>query len=202
MAYYIFLKSLRSLEEFRKKSHIKIPPKCPSTNLQSLGKFKNPIFNSEIPFSLTSARPTLRPTRPLAQPARWPCCPRRPKPPRPAHLARMSVASSREYIFSFGSRLPRGPPLPRLSDNRAPAVSSIPHLQPPELAAPPPLPGHRAPPRSTPRVPPDRYHLAFIFPPLILLLNPPPSSMVLKSLTPALSPPATPPRRSPDPYKR
>jgi hypothetical protein len=50
MAYYIFLKSLRSLEEFRKYPHVKIPPKSPSTNFQSLGKFKNPIFNSEIFF--------------------------------------------------------------------------------------------------------------------------------------------------------
>jgi hypothetical protein len=50
MAYYIFLKSLRSLEEFRKNPHVKIPPKSPSTNFQSLGKFINPIFNSEIIF--------------------------------------------------------------------------------------------------------------------------------------------------------
>jgi hypothetical protein len=50
MAYYIFLKSLRSLEEFRKNPHVKIPPKSPSTHFQSLGKFKNLIFNSEIIF--------------------------------------------------------------------------------------------------------------------------------------------------------
>jgi hypothetical protein len=50
MAYYIFLKSLRSLEEFRKNPPVKIPPKSPSTNFQSLGKIKNPIFNSEILF--------------------------------------------------------------------------------------------------------------------------------------------------------
>jgi hypothetical protein len=49
MAYYIFLKSLNSLEEFSKNPHIEIPPKSP-TNFQSLGKFKNPIFNSEILF--------------------------------------------------------------------------------------------------------------------------------------------------------
>jgi hypothetical protein len=35
MACYIFLKSLRSLEEFRKNRHVKIPPKSPSTNFQS-----------------------------------------------------------------------------------------------------------------------------------------------------------------------
>jgi hypothetical protein len=40
MAYYIFLKSLRSLEEFSKNPHVKIPPKYPCANFQSLGKFK------------------------------------------------------------------------------------------------------------------------------------------------------------------
>jgi hypothetical protein len=72
----------------------------------------------------------------------------------------------------------------------------------PSLPSSPPLPGHRAPPSSAPRVPPSHYHLAFIFPPLIPLLNPHQSSMALKPLTPALTPPTTPPRCSPDPYKR
>jgi hypothetical protein len=44
MAYFIFLKSLRILEEFRKNPCVKIPPKSLCTNFQSLGKFKNPIF--------------------------------------------------------------------------------------------------------------------------------------------------------------
>jgi hypothetical protein len=44
MAYYIFLKSSRSLEEFRKNPHDKIPPKSSPTNFQSLCIFKNPIF--------------------------------------------------------------------------------------------------------------------------------------------------------------
>jgi hypothetical protein len=44
MAYYIFIKSLRSLEEFRKNPHVKIPPKSPSTIFQSLAKFKNLIL--------------------------------------------------------------------------------------------------------------------------------------------------------------
>jgi hypothetical protein len=44
MAYYIFLKSLRSLEEFRKNPHVKIPAKSPSTNLQSLAIIKNQFF--------------------------------------------------------------------------------------------------------------------------------------------------------------
>jgi hypothetical protein len=50
MTYYIFLKSLRSLGEFRKNPHVKIPPKSPCANFQSLSKFKNLIFNSEILF--------------------------------------------------------------------------------------------------------------------------------------------------------
>jgi hypothetical protein len=72
MTYYIFLKSLRSLEEFRKNPHVKIPPKSLSTNFQSLVKLKNLIFNSEIifpcfwpgqpcgPFSLWPSQPTGR----------------------------------------------------------------------------------------------------------------------------------------------
>jgi hypothetical protein len=40
MAYSIFLKYLRSLEEFRKNPHVKIPPKFPCANFQSLDIFK------------------------------------------------------------------------------------------------------------------------------------------------------------------
>jgi hypothetical protein len=46
-----FSKILSSLEEFRKNPHVKIPPKSPSTNCQSLGKFKNPILIQKFPFS-------------------------------------------------------------------------------------------------------------------------------------------------------
>jgi hypothetical protein len=51
MAYFIFLTSMRSLQEFRKNPHIKIPPKSPCTNFQSFGEFKNPIFYSKKIFS-------------------------------------------------------------------------------------------------------------------------------------------------------
>jgi hypothetical protein len=62
MAYIIFLKSLRSLEEFRKNPHVKIPPKSPCANLQSLGIFKNQIlFGKEFSLSL-SAHPAFRPS--------------------------------------------------------------------------------------------------------------------------------------------
>jgi hypothetical protein len=110
--------------------------------------------------------------------------------------------SSREYVFPFGSRLLSWPPLPCLSDKRAPTVSSVPHLQPPELAHVATASRPLSAAQPAPRVPPSRYHLAFISPPLIPLLKPPLPSMALKPLTPALTPPATPPQRSPDPYKR
>jgi hypothetical protein len=44
MTYFIFLKSLRSLEEFRKNPHVKIPPKSPCANFQSLFIFENSNF--------------------------------------------------------------------------------------------------------------------------------------------------------------
>jgi hypothetical protein len=71
-AYYIFIKSLRSIEEFRKNPHVKIPPKSPSTNFQSLDKFKNPIFIRKRIFL------HFRPIRPSSQPAysaSWPTLP-------------------------------------------------------------------------------------------------------------------------------
>jgi hypothetical protein len=83
-------------------------------------------------------------------------------------------------------------------------LASSPTSSRPSSPAPPPIPGHRAPLRSAPRVPSDHYHLAFISPSLIPLLNLSSSwssSMLLKTLTPALTAPATSPRRSPDPYK-
>ncbi len=54
MAWHItfFLKSLRSLEEFRKNPHVKIPPKSPSTNFQSLVVIKNQILFGKEFFSV------------------------------------------------------------------------------------------------------------------------------------------------------
>jgi hypothetical protein len=123
MAYYIFLKSLRSLEEFSKNPHAKIPPKSPSTNFQSLAKFKNLIFNSKILF------PYFWPSRPCGPLDLWPnqpaglTAPTGRNHPRSAHLARASVASSREYVFPFGSRLPSWPP-PLISLSSGPQLSA------------------------------------------------------------------------------
>jgi hypothetical protein len=81
MAYFIFLKYLRSLEEFRKNPHVKIPPKSPCANFQSLDKFQNPIFNLKILFL------RFRPGEPYGPLGLWPNRPRwplstcGPKPP-------------------------------------------------------------------------------------------------------------------------
>jgi hypothetical protein len=47
MAYCIFLKSLRSLEEYRKNPHVQIPPKSLCAIFQSLGKIQKSNLNSE-----------------------------------------------------------------------------------------------------------------------------------------------------------
>jgi hypothetical protein len=62
MAYFIFLKSLRSLEEFRKNPHVKIPPKYSCANFQSLAIFKNLIFIQKgIFFGFRPIRPSPAP---------------------------------------------------------------------------------------------------------------------------------------------
>jgi hypothetical protein len=96
--------------------------------------------------------------------------------------------------------------LPLVSLTTGPHLSaSSPTSSRPSSPAPPPISGHRALLRSAPRVPSDHYHIVFVSPPLIPLLNlssSRPSSMSLKTLTPTLTALATSPRRFPDPYKR
>jgi hypothetical protein len=130
MEYYIFLKSLRSLEEFRKNPHVKIPPKSPSTNFQSLGKFKNPIFNSEIiylsfgPANLaahSASGPAIPPVAPSPQAE---IAPAGPSNPRVGRIFTRNTFSFSDHIF------PSRPPLPRLSVNRAPPVRITPFPTP------------------------------------------------------------------------
>jgi hypothetical protein len=126
MAYFIFLKYLRSLEEFRKNPHLKIPPNFPCANFQSLDKFKNPIFNSKI--FLLHFRPgyPYRPTRLSAQPA--PLAPLLPQ--AKANFAGPSPCASlaylQKYVFFFDSRLPFSTPsLYPPADTWGPLVSFI-----------------------------------------------------------------------------
>jgi hypothetical protein len=85
MAYYIFLKSLRSLEEFRKNPHVKTPPKSPSTNFQSLDIIKNQFFIRKRIFLHFRPRTAQRPVGPSGLSAR----PLSPAPPLPqaAHVS-------------------------------------------------------------------------------------------------------------------
>jgi hypothetical protein len=79
MAYFIFLKSLRSLEEFRKNPHVKIPPKSSCANFQSLAIFKNLIFIQKgIFFGFRPIRPSPAPRWPIGR--RLPAQPTQPKP--------------------------------------------------------------------------------------------------------------------------
>jgi hypothetical protein len=125
MTYYIFLKSLWSLEEFRKNPHVKIPPKSPSTNFQSLGKFKILIFNSEIlfldfgPADLAAPRP-LTPASPLAAPS--PAGRKHSTGPSSPRVGRVFAGNT----FSFSDHaFPSRPPSPSVTATQAPPVSFV-----------------------------------------------------------------------------
>jgi hypothetical protein len=125
MACYIFLKSFRSLEEFRKNPHVKIPPKSPSTNFQSLGKFKNPILIQKFLFFQI-----FPPADPVARLASSPASPPATSSPqaeiaRPAHPARASVVSSREIRFPFRFTPSRASCLSLVSLSTGPHLSGV-----------------------------------------------------------------------------
>jgi hypothetical protein len=93
---------LRSLEEFRKNPQVKIPPKSPSTNFQSLGKFKNPIFIRKRIFPSLSAQRPAGPPGLSAQPPALPLFSRRPCA-RSAHpgLRSIGVLAKIRLLFTF-----------------------------------------------------------------------------------------------------
>jgi hypothetical protein len=82
MTYYIFFKSLGSLEEFRKNPHIKIPP----TNFQSLGILKNSIFIQKRIFLQLLAQSAQRPASPPSPTSRLV------PPPAPEQSAQATTA--------------------------------------------------------------------------------------------------------------
>jgi hypothetical protein len=158
---------LRSLEEFRKNPHVKIPPKSPSTNFQSLGKFKNPIFNSEILFLLILARATLRPTRPLspASPLAtpFPAGQKRPAGPSSPCVGRVFAGNT----FSFSDHaFPSQPPPPSVTAIWVPLVSFV--VSPALADHGQHLPRAAAPPRHclAPWMPPSFYSSPSSLPPL------------------------------------
>jgi hypothetical protein len=152
MAYYIFLKSFRSLEEFRENPHVKIPPKSTSTNFQSLDKFKNPIFNSEILFlafgmAIPAARSASGPASPPTAPSpQAETVPASPSSPRVGRVFVGNTFSLSDHAF----------PSRRLS---LVSLSTAPHLSdsPPSPRRPIPVintPCRRSP---APRMPPSFY---------------------------------------------
>jgi hypothetical protein len=121
MAYYIFLKYLRSLEEFRKNQHVKISPKSPCANFHSLGIFKNLIFIQKGIFF------GFRPIRPSPAPCRS-APPYRPLAPRSAQAA---LAYFPKGVFSSTLSTPaETPSLSHVTTMWGPPVSSIPFLTP------------------------------------------------------------------------
>jgi hypothetical protein len=134
MAYFIFLKYMRSLEEFMKNPYIKIPPKSPPTNFQSLCIFKNLIFiRKRIFLHFRPNRPSGQPTQP--QPT---CFFNWPLPLSPLGLSPLAdPADPRVGGALPGCRLPHGG---SASSHAAFALSShpadrwtppiIPHLRP------------------------------------------------------------------------
>jgi hypothetical protein len=169
MAWHIifFLKSLRSLEEFRKNPHVKIPPKSPSTNFQSLGKFKKSIFNSKtLFFAFGLADPAARSASGPASPPTVPSPQAKTVPAGPSSLRVGRVFVGNTFSISDHA-FPSRPPLPCPSVNQAPPVRSTPFPAPadpvrkfPNAAA---LP-HRCP---APRMPSSFYSPPSLLSPLI-----------------------------------
>jgi hypothetical protein len=145
--------------------------------LNLLLQISKALVKSKIQFLIQKFLfPYFRPGRPYGPRGLWPSQPTglaapagRNRPGQPTQPARRSRLHGK-YIFSFGSRLPSWLPLPRLSINRAPAVSSIPHLQSPELtraaAAPRPLSATHLHASGATRPLPPRLHFPSLNSPL------------------------------------
>jgi hypothetical protein len=165
---------LRSLEEFRKNPHVKIPPKSPSTNFQGLGKFKNPILNRKfffLAFGLANlaARSAYGPASPPAAPSR------RPKSSRPAHPARASVTSSQEICFPFWFAPSRAGRLSLVSLASGPCLSAM--SSPPRQPTPDGFSRRLRPPRVA-RPLTSRCPARYLPHSLIPLLNRTPSPLI------------------------
>jgi hypothetical protein len=89
MAYYIFLKSLRSLEEFRKNPHVKIHLNLLLQISQALVNSKSNFYSKRNlpPNSAHSAQPACPLPRPWPADRPKPSNPPRPEPPSPLGLS-------------------------------------------------------------------------------------------------------------------
>jgi hypothetical protein len=136
------------------------------------------LVNSKIQFLIQkfffwiSARPTLQPTRPLS-----PASPLAAPPPQAETIpvGPSSPCVGRVFTGNTSSLLVRAFRAGRLSlvslTTGARLSAPSPTSSRPSSPAPPLIPGHRAPLSSAPRVPSSHYHLVFISPPVISLLN-------------------------------
>jgi hypothetical protein len=203
MAYFIFLKSLRSLEEFRKNLHVKIPPKSPCANFQSHGILKIKFY-SEKKFFSCHIRP-IHPFGPAAahsffsfQPAA-PLLPTRPRPlSRPARRWRPAELPPPHR---------KTPPATPLSPCLRARLTDGPHLSSltsgtPELGR-ATTTSRRSPHRpALPQMPPELLPPRHHFPSLIPPLNLAPAFNGVNAINAAVTPLATSLRRSTGPYKR
>jgi hypothetical protein len=162
MAYYIFPKSLTSLEEFRKNPHVKIPTKSPSTIFQSLAIINNQIlFGKEFFLHIRPNRPSGQLARPGSQPHRPPpLFSRRPRMrARPISVC-VALAYLPKAVSSSSLRSPTTTPSPSVTTTRAPLVSFVVSPTPADRGqnfSAPPLPPRCCP---APRMP-----LSFYSPP-------------------------------------
>jgi hypothetical protein len=145
MAYYIFLKSLRSPEEFMKNPHIKIPPKSPPTNFQSLCIFKKfKIYSEIILLRFRPIRPSLSHAGPL-RPAGHRARARATRPEQPWRICQkpplLRVCAVRQRRFLSLMSLPSGPhpSVPSPSSCRPTPIPSPPRLAPSDHPMPPGL---------------------------------------------------------------
>jgi hypothetical protein len=180
MAYFIFLKSVRSLEEFRKILISKFL-------LNLLVQISKAMVYSKIKFySEKKFFCHFRPIRPFG--------------PAAAHSF-FFFPTGRAPLFPLGLGLTAGPAGPHAGG--ASPNCHLPHRKTPQAhpssAAPPPPP---APPRAAQpylRCRPSFYHPTIISPSLIPPLNLAPTFNGVNAINAAVTPPATPLRCSPRP---
>jgi hypothetical protein len=158
MAYFIFLKSLSSLGEFRKSPHIKIPPKSPCANFQSLGIFKKSNFIRKRIFPVTFSpsglsaqsffyRPIFPPLSIGPRPSGRPSPPARPNRPPFFFLPHQSRART----ASPPAGLAPPPRSPRsLHRKRKMAASNPPSFHPINRRHSPPLQSRKLAPSTLP----------------------------------------------------
>jgi hypothetical protein len=119
MAYFIFLKYLDSIEDFRKNPHVKIPPKSHCANFQTLDIFKNSIFNQKR-FCFN-----FQPNRPSGQPAIFFLLLHRSRARKPPPPAGLVPPPSSAPTTSTGGKITTASLLLHFPTKRHPSPSSI-----------------------------------------------------------------------------